>query len=69
MLIGRALVQEGDFSRTALTRSEGFSGVDGALTLLPDGHVHRALAVFQINPGGGAHIVSPAPTDLSAPGS
>ncbi len=69
MLIGRALAQEGDFSRAALTRSEGFSGVDGALTLLPDGHVARALAIFQINAGGGAHIVSPAPTDLSGPGS
>ena len=69
VLIGRALAQEGDFSVSALTRSEGFSGVDGALTLLPDGHVHRALAIFQINGGGGAHIISPAPTDLSSPGS
>jgi ABC-type branched-subunit amino acid transport system substrate-binding protein len=69
VLIGRALAQEGDFSSAALTRSEGFSGVDGALALLPDGHVHRALAIFQIEPGGGAHIVSPAPTDLSTPGS
>ncbi len=69
VLIGRALSQEGDFSSSALTRAEGFSGVDGALALLPDGHVHRALAIFQIEPGGGARIVSPAPTDLSTPGS
>jgi ABC-type branched-subunit amino acid transport system substrate-binding protein len=69
VLIGRALAQEGDFSSSALTRAEGFSGVDGALALLPDGHVHRALAIFQIEPGGGARIVSPAPTDLATPGS
>ena len=68
-LIGRALAQENDFSANALTRSEGFSGVDGAMALLPDGHVRRALAVFQINEGGGSHIVGPAPADLSSPGS
>jgi len=69
VLIGRALSQDGDFSLSALTKPEGFSGVDGALVLLPDGHVRRALAVFQIDPAGGAHVVSPAPTDLSQPGS
>jgi ABC-type branched-subunit amino acid transport system substrate-binding protein len=68
VLIGRALAQEGDFSAAALTRPEGFSGVDGAMVLLPDGHVHRALALFQIDASGGAHVVSPAPTDLSQPG-
>jgi len=68
VLIGRALAQEGDFSVGALTRSEGFSGVDGAMVLLPDGHVHRALALFQIDAAGGSHVISPAPTDLSQPG-
>ncbi len=58
-----------DFSTDALTRSEGFSGVDGALALLPDGHVHRALAIYQILPGGGAKLVSPAPQDLASPAS
>ena len=43
--------------------------MDGALSLMPDGHVRRALAVFQINAGGGAHIVSQAPQDVSNPGS
>jgi hypothetical protein len=43
--------------------------VDGALALLPDGHVRRALAVYQITSGGGARIVSPAPQDVSQPGS
>jgi branched-chain amino acid transport system substrate-binding protein len=68
-LIGRSLAQDNDFSTAALTKSEGFSGVDGAMVLLPDGHVNRALAIYQITPGGGARIVSPAPGDLSTPGS
>jgi ABC-type branched-subunit amino acid transport system substrate-binding protein len=67
--IARVLAGENDFSATALTRSEGFTGVDGALSLLPDGHVRRALAVFQIKAGGGATIVSQPPQDLSQPGS
>ena len=68
-LIGRSLAQDNDFSTAALTKSEGFSGVDGAMVLLPDGHVKRALAIYQITSGGGARIVSPAPSDLSTPGS
>jgi hypothetical protein len=39
------------------------------MLLLPDGHVHRALAVFQVEAGGTAHIVSPAPQDVSQPAS
>jgi ABC-type branched-subunit amino acid transport system substrate-binding protein len=68
-LIGRSLAQDNDFSISALTKAEGFSGVDGAMVLLPDGHVSRALAIYQITSGGGASIVSPAPSDLSSPGS
>jgi ABC-type branched-subunit amino acid transport system substrate-binding protein len=68
-LIGRSLAQDHDFSESAITKTEGFSGVDGAMVLLPDGHVRRALAIYQIRPGGSAGIVSPAPTDLSSPGS
>jgi ABC-type branched-subunit amino acid transport system substrate-binding protein len=67
--VARVLAGENDFSANALTRSEGFTGVDGAMALLPDGHVRRALAVWQINSGGGAHIVQPAPQDVSQPGS
>jgi ABC-type branched-subunit amino acid transport system substrate-binding protein len=68
-LIARALAQQKDFSSNALTSADGFSGVDGTMLLLPDGHVRRALAIFQISPNGGATLVSPAPTDLSTPGS
>ncbi len=68
-LIGRSLAQENDFSAAALTKPDGFSGVDGALVLQADGHVRRALAIYQIRSQGGATLVSPAPTDLSTPGS
>ncbi|MBS4075249.1 penicillin-binding protein activator [Ameyamaea chiangmaiensis] len=43
----------------ALTKSNGFAGVDGLFTLMPDGHVRRRLAVFEIQPTGGAHMVTP----------
>ncbi len=68
-LIGRSLAEDDDFSIGALTKPDGYSGVDGALVLLPDGHVRRALAIYQIGQAGGATVVSPAPTDLSSPGS
>jgi branched-chain amino acid transport system substrate-binding protein len=67
--IAHVLAGENDFSANALTRAEGFTGVDGAVSLLPDGHVRRALAVFQIREGGGASIVSQAPQELAQPGS
>ena len=68
-LIGKSLADDNDFSIGALTKPDGYSGVDGAIVLLPDGHVRRALAIYQIGQSGGATIVSPAPTDLSSPGS
>ncbi len=66
--LARVLAQAGDFSVSGLTRPEGFAGSDGVLALLPDGHVRRGLAIFEIGRGGGAHIVAPAPTGLGAPG-
>ena len=45
---------------SALTRQDGFRGVDGPLSLLPDGTVVRGLAVFQVD-GGKPHVVAPAP--------
>lgn len=53
------------YQSDALTRSDGFAGVDGVFALQPDGHVHRALAIFQIQPGGGGIIVQPAPRSFS----
>jgi len=52
----------------SLTRPGGFSGTDGTLLLQADGHVQRALAVFELSHGA-ASIVAPAPTILTAPSS
>ncbi|MFT8719109.1 penicillin-binding protein activator [Acetobacter sp.] len=54
-----------------LTRPEGFSGVDGSFTLSPNGQVVRKLSIFEVQPGGGARIVttvSPRPAAVT-PGS
>lgn len=65
--IGRVTAQSGGFSAGSLTRPDGFSGVDGVLALQPDGSVRRGLALFEVH-GGGATLVAPAPTSLTAPG-
>ncbi|GEN64939.1 hypothetical protein AOE01nite_31630 [Acetobacter oeni] len=41
-----------------MTRSQGFTGVDGLFTLLPDGSTTRDLAIFEIQAGGGARIIA-----------
>ena len=67
--IARVLAANGGISIPSLTRPEGFAGVDGVLGLLPDGHVRRGLAVFEIQRGAGdPRIVDPAPDNLAAPG-
>ena len=66
--IGRTVTQaDGSAAAAALARPEGFAGVDGMVALQPNGVVRRALAVFQIQPGG-ATILEPPPS-LAAPGS
>jgi len=62
--IARVLATQGDISSTSLTRSEGFTGAEGLLQLMPDGHVRRALAIFQSR-AEGDRIVSPAPDSLN----
>ena len=57
--IALTLAQGPGFSGAALTRGEGFPGVDGPLVLQGDGSVRRGLAVFELHPGG-AQIVQPA---------
>lgn len=44
-----------------LTRPQGYVGVDGPFTLLPDGRLRRGLAVFSVGPNG-AQMVDPAPS-------
>ncbi|WP_408887401.1 penicillin-binding protein activator [Komagataeibacter nataicola] len=47
------------YSVQALTRPDGFGGVDGAFSFLDNGKTRRDLAVFQILPAGGGKIVIP----------
>jgi ABC-type branched-subunit amino acid transport system substrate-binding protein len=49
-----------------LTRSTGFTGIDGAFRLLPDGSVDRALAILQVKRYG-AGVIEAAPALSSAP--
>ena len=65
--IARVLAASGGYNTASLCRPDGFAGVDGLLALQPDGTVRRGLAVFRIVPGG-ASMIDPAPTSLSAPG-
>lgn len=57
------------FTPQALTDPNGFAGVDGIFRFHPDGTSERGLAVMAIEPGGGFHIVSPAPKTFQAQGS
>jgi branched-chain amino acid transport system substrate-binding protein len=65
--IARVLAGRG-YSISALTQPNGFAGVDGWLALEADGEVRRGLAVFQIQRGGGAQMLAPAPESPTAPG-
>ena len=66
--VARSLAPSG-YQTDALLRPDGFSGVDGVFALQPDGHVRRALAIFQVGPGGGGRIVQAAPQVLDRTGS
>ena len=57
--VARVLAAQG-YGPVALQRAEGFAGTDGVFALLPGGVVRRDLAVFQIDAGGGSHVVSAA---------
>ncbi|KXV00514.1 hypothetical protein AD929_10930 [Gluconobacter potus] len=60
-----SLIRQGGVTMQALTRPDGYMGVDGLFRLRPDGHVTRALAIYQIQRGGGARIVVPASRDVA----
>jgi branched-chain amino acid transport system substrate-binding protein len=53
------------FSAPALTRASGFSGIDGAYRLMPDGTTDRALAILEVQKFGPT-VIEPA-AGLSAP--
>jgi ABC-type branched-subunit amino acid transport system substrate-binding protein len=65
--IARALDTRQGVSVAALTQAQGFAGADGLLILMPDGHVRRGLAVFEVQRGG-AQMIEPAPASPGAPG-
>jgi outer membrane PBP1 activator LpoA protein len=65
--IARVLAGSDGWSAAALTRPEGFTGVDGLLALQADGTVRRGLALFEIQRGGSV-MVEPAPETMSSPG-
>ena len=65
--IALALDTRQGVSVAALTQPQGFVGSDGLLILLPDGHVRRGLAVFEVQRGG-AQMIEPAPSTPGAPG-
>ncbi len=62
--LAQSLARTGSYSMDGLTRPDGFAGVDGVFALMPDGRVRRGLAIYQIQPGGGAAIAQPAPASL-----
>ena len=58
--IARVLAGQG-YSVGALTQPNGFAGAMAGWRCQPDGEVRRGLAVFQIERGGGAQMLAPAP--------
>jgi branched-chain amino acid transport system substrate-binding protein len=54
-----AMAKTGDFSPQALTRPDGFAGVDGVFRFGADGLVQRNLAVYEFGPKG-ATVKDPA---------
>jgi hypothetical protein len=55
-------------TRTKLTRSDGFAGVNGVFRLLPDGTNQRGLAIAEVREGT-AVVISPAPRGFGGSGS
>jgi len=58
--IARIGADRGGYALGLFTRPSGFAGVDGLLVLLPDGHVRRSLALFEIR-NGATRVIEPPP--------
>jgi ABC-type branched-subunit amino acid transport system substrate-binding protein len=54
------------YTQATITRPGGFTGIDGAYRLLPDGTADRSLAILEVQRFGAA-IVEPAPSAPSPP--
>ncbi len=66
MAIALSAGTEGRYGPAQLTRAAGFTGVDGAFRLLPDGGTDRPLAILEVQKFG-AGVVDPAPGLGAAP--
>jgi hypothetical protein len=55
------------FTAAALTRDSGFTGVDGAFRLLPDGTTERSLAILEVQKFG-TGVLDPAASPRSQQG-
>jgi ABC-type branched-subunit amino acid transport system substrate-binding protein len=53
----------GGFADSILTRSDGFTGIDGAFRFRPDGLVERNLDIVEVRPSGFV-VKDPAPKDF-----
>ncbi|MBE9476981.1 MAG: penicillin-binding protein activator [Proteobacteria bacterium] len=66
-----ALLATGDpdaLTRSKLTRTDGFAGVNGVFRLLPDGTNQRGLAIAEVR-NGEAVVIDPAPRGFGGSGS
>lgn len=63
MTMAATLAKVGDFSDSILTRSDGFSGIDGAFRFQPDGLVERNLDIVEVRTTGFV-VKDPAPKDF-----
>src|SRR5262245_14838687 len=61
-----ALGAEARFTAAALTRTAGFTGIDGSYRLLADGTTERALAILEVQKFGSA-VVEAAPSVAGPP--
>jgi hypothetical protein len=52
------------FTTAQLTRSTGFTGIDGLFRLLPNGTCERGLAILEVRPGG-PQVIDPAPRSFA----
>lgn len=56
--LANSLSKIGGYTSQNLMRTDGFDGVDGLFILQADGHVKRDLQIFQIQPSGGAKMIT-----------
>jgi ABC-type branched-subunit amino acid transport system substrate-binding protein len=61
------LAQSGDFSKSAIQNSRGFSGVNGVFRFKGDGTSERALSIIEVTPDGFKEV-DPAPTTFDSGG-